>query len=52
MKRRQRKSTKKKFSEQSTTIITIDKDFDTKLQQNNIVYITFVEQMSTNVCGM
>src|SRR6266536_356507 len=38
---RQRKSAGKKSTGQSTTTTTTDKDFGTKLQQNNIVYTAF-----------
>ena len=38
---RQRKSAGKKSTEQSSTTTTTDKDFGTKLQQNNIVFTAF-----------
>jgi hypothetical protein len=49
---RQRKSAGKKSTGQSTTTTTTDKDFGTKLQQNNIVYTTFNARAPDDIDGV
>jgi hypothetical protein len=45
----QRKFAKKKFIKQLTIITIINKDFSTKLQQNNIVYTAFNTRALDNI---
>ncbi|KAG9229070.1 hypothetical protein BJ875DRAFT_446303 [Amylocarpus encephaloides] len=52
MRGRQRKSAREKSTRQSTTTTTTDKDFSTKLQQNNIIYTTFNARAPDDIDGV